>query len=89
MRAIQTEHRRDYGQAAAIYADAAERWEAFTNVLEHAYALLGQGRCLAHVGDAAADRPLREARHLFEGMGARPRVSDCDRLIAETSKLRA
>ena len=33
--------------AAQRYHEAAERWREFGNVPEHAYALLGQGRCLA------------------------------------------
>jgi class 3 adenylate cyclase/tetratricopeptide (TPR) repeat protein len=74
-------------EAARMFADAAGRWEAFGAVLEHAYALLGEGRCRAALGDPGADRPLREARTLFDGMGARPRVDECDTLIVRASKL--
>ena len=55
--------------------------------LEEAYALLGRGRCLTTLGNPAADRTLREARHLFDDMGARARVAECDALIAQASKL--
>jgi hypothetical protein len=56
-------------------------------VIEQAHALLAQGRCLTAVGDPGADQPLRQARDLFDGMGARRRVAECDNLIAEASKL--
>ena len=74
-------------EAAALYADAAERWERFTAVLEQAYALLGRGRCLTALADLHADRPLRHARALFEEMGARLRIAECDSLIARAGKL--
>jgi hypothetical protein len=56
-------------------------------VLEQAHALLGQGRCLTALADPEADQPLRQARALFDRMGARPRINDCDTLIARASKL--
>ena len=55
-------------------------------MLEQAHALLGQGRCLTLIGDLQADQPLRQARHLFDQMGGRPRVQECDSLIAKASK---
>lgn len=87
IRAIQAEQAGDYQEAVGLYADAAQRWEQFTGVLEQAHALLGQGRCLTLIGDPAADQPLRQARHLFDQMGARPRIAECDTLIAQASKL--
>jgi hypothetical protein len=57
------------GHAARFYRQAAERWREFGNVLERAYALLGQGRCLAALGDPEAEVPLREAREFLESMG--------------------
>ena len=74
-------------EAAEGYAQAARLWQEFGNVPEQAHALLGQGRCLTALGDPQADQPLREARALFHQMGARPRISECDTLIARTSKL--
>jgi hypothetical protein len=74
-------------EAAERFADAAARWEGFGGVLEHAYALLGQGRCLAALGDPTADQALRQARALFDEMGARPRIDECDNLIALAIKL--
>ena len=54
---------------------------------EMAHALLGHGRCLTAVGGPGADSPLRRARALFDQMGARRRVDECDTLIARASKL--
>jgi len=67
--------------ADALHAEAAERWHAFGNVPERAYALLGQGRCLAAVSKPEADEPLREARELFASMGFAPAVAEADRLL--------
>jgi class 3 adenylate cyclase/tetratricopeptide (TPR) repeat protein len=52
-------------EAAGLYRDAAELWEAYGSVLEHAYALLGLGRC----GDAKA---LRDGQAIFAELGASP-----------------
>jgi class 3 adenylate cyclase/tetratricopeptide (TPR) repeat protein len=82
MSAIKAEAVGDHARAARLYADAATCWERFTNVLEQAHALVGQGRCLRLIGDGRADQPLRAARALFDRMGASPRVAECDRLIA-------
>ncbi len=86
-RALLAEAEGEYRAAADQFADAAERWERFGAVLEQAYALLGHGRCLVALGDPAADGTLRDARALFETMGARPRIDECDTLIARASKL--
>lgn len=87
VRALQAERAGEYTQAAALYADAAGRWEQFTEAIEQAHALLGQGRCLAAAGDSGADLPLRNARFLFDQMSARRRVRECDDLITTASKL--
>jgi class 3 adenylate cyclase len=83
VRAIQAEGSGDRAKAATLYADAARRWDGFANVLEQAHALLGQGRCLALIGDRSATQPLRKSRALFDQMGASPRIAECDRLMAE------
>ena len=44
--------------------------------------LLGQGRCLACIGDRRAEQSLENSRTLFHRMGATPRIAECDRLIA-------
>jgi class 3 adenylate cyclase/tetratricopeptide (TPR) repeat protein len=87
IQAMQAERAGEYIQGAALYADAADRWERFTELIEQAHALLGQGRCLSAVGDPAADAPIRRARALFEQMGARRRIDECDTLIAQASRL--
>jgi class 3 adenylate cyclase len=84
--ALIAEARGEHEDAARQYANAAQRWESFTAVWEQAHAHLGQGRCLVAIGEPKADRPLREARRLFDGMGARPYIDECDALIAHASK---
>jgi class 3 adenylate cyclase/tetratricopeptide (TPR) repeat protein len=86
-RALLADARGEYVEAARLFANAAERWEAFGAVIEQAYALLGQGRSLVALGHPEADQPLRQARGLFDAMGARPRVGECDALIAHAGKL--
>ena len=73
--------------AADASRDAGERWRALGAALEHAYAVLGAGRCLAALGDPSAEATLVEARRLFAGMGAGPRVQECDALLAQTVRL--
>jgi hypothetical protein len=71
-------------QAAALFAEAAERWRTFGNVPEGAYALLGQGRCLSALADANAERPLLDARELFASMGFAPAVAEVDGLLGSS-----
>jgi len=68
-------------EAAEIYADAATGWEQFGNVPERAYALLGQGRCLSALADAAAEEPLSGARDLFAAMGYAPALAETQSLL--------
>ena len=81
------EARGEFDGAATGYSEAADAWEGFGFVPEQALALLGNGRCLVALDDSSAHGPLREARALFDGMGARPRVDACDTLIALASRL--
>jgi hypothetical protein len=71
--------------AAEGYKDAAERWRAFGNVPELAYALLGEGRCLAAFGKPGAGEPLREAKELFTSMGYKPALAETETLLAQTA----
>ncbi len=73
----------EHADAAELYAEAAERWRAFGNVPERAYALLGQGRCLAALGKREAEAPLREARELFASMGYKPALAETEALLGE------
>jgi predicted ATPase/class 3 adenylate cyclase len=74
----------NHTEAASLYAGAAEHWHQFGNKPEHAYALLGQGRCLHTLGDPAAHRPLIQARELFASMGYEPALAETDALLAES-----
>jgi tetratricopeptide (TPR) repeat protein len=84
-RAQLSEHSGDLAEAAALYADAAERWHAFGNVPERAYALLGEGRCLLMLGRPGAEQPLREARELFASMGYEPALVETEGLLEQTA----
>ncbi len=74
----------EHADAAPLYPEAAERWHQFGNVPERAYALLGQGRCLAALGDAAGDASLRLARELFASMGYTPALAETEALLGES-----
>jgi class 3 adenylate cyclase len=71
----------DEADAAALYAETAERWHGFGNVRERAYALLGQGRCLAALSKRDAERPLLEARELFASMGYKSALLETEALL--------
>jgi hypothetical protein len=75
----------DRAAAAELYRDAVERWRELGNVPELAYALLGQGRCLAALGQPGAEEPLREAKELFTSMGYKPALAETEALLAETA----
>lgn len=75
----------EHSEAADLYMQAAERWRAFGNVPEHAYALLGQGRCLLALGHPAADIPLSEARELFASMDYQPALAETEALLAQAT----
>ena len=77
------EARGEFRPAAEAFGQASEQWRASGSALEQAYAVLGAGRCLVALGDAAADERLHEARRLFLGMGAGPRVEECDALLGQ------
>jgi class 3 adenylate cyclase/tetratricopeptide (TPR) repeat protein len=75
----------EHAEATELYAEAAGRWSAFENVPERAYALLGQGRCLAAQGNVEAEAPLREARGLFASMGYKQALSETDSLLGRAT----
>jgi hypothetical protein len=82
-RAQVAEHAGEHAEAAALYAEAAERWKEFGNVPERAYALLGEGRCLVALGKPDAEKPLREAREVFASMGYQPALAKTEALLGE------
>ena len=83
-RAQLAEYLGDLEGAAALYAEAAARWQEFGNVAERAYALLGHGRCLRALGRTGAEEPLLEARELFAAMGYKPVLEDVEDLLQQT-----
>ena len=77
----------DAAEAAQLYADAAERWERFGNLPEHAYALLGHGRCLAALFDPRAGEPLNRAKQLFASMGYNQALAETNGLLGEAAAI--
>jgi hypothetical protein len=68
----------DSGVALAAFQDAAVAWRAYGHVLEHAYALLGAGRCARRLSLAGAASDLREARDIFASLGAQSLVLEAE-----------
>jgi hypothetical protein len=88
VRALLGEDRAEHAQAEELYAEAAEEWKAWESPWERAQALLGRGRCLLQLGrpvDAAG--PLREARGLFDSLGAKPTLAETDALLQKAMAL--
>ncbi len=82
------EARGDHQAAADGYADAAERWERFGVIPEHAYALQGHGRCLITLGRPHEAAPvLHRARALFDRLGAIPALAESDALLEQATAL--
>jgi class 3 adenylate cyclase/tetratricopeptide (TPR) repeat protein len=79
--AILAESTGDPETAAARYAEAAKGWSEYTQVLEHALALLGQGRCLTRMGHPDANRVLRVASTHLTTLGARPTAAEATALL--------
>jgi hypothetical protein len=70
--------------AAQLYDEAAQGWRQFGSVPERAYALLGQGRCLAALGKREAEAPLCEARDLFTTLGYQAALAETQALLGES-----
>ena len=83
-RAQLAENAGEQPDAATLYAEAAGRWEEFGNVPERAHALLGQGRCLLALGQAA-EEPLHKARDLFAAMAHKPALAETEALLERTA----
>jgi hypothetical protein len=78
----------DHQAATDGYADAAKRWEQFGVIPEHAYALLGHGRCLITLGQPREAAPaLHQARALFDRLGAIPALAETDALLERATAL--
>ena len=80
-RAVLAESTGDPSAAAGLYAEAAEGWRAYGQVLEHALALLGQGRCLAALGHPDAGDLLQAAHQRLKDLGARPSAAEASTLL--------
>ena len=73
-------------EAAAGFADAADRWRAFGVPYEEGQALLGQGRCLVAAGRPAdAATPLTAACAIFARLGAEPALLEAEDLVSRTA----
>jgi hypothetical protein len=74
----------DLVDAGGRYRVAADGWKAFGSLPEQAYARLGQGRCLAALGDSGAEASLRQARELFAPLGYAPALAETEALLSVT-----
>jgi len=76
----------DLRAAAEAYGDSADRWEAFGVVAEHAFALLGRGRCLIGLARSTeAASVLQDARAIFEQLGAAPALAQTQSLLQQAA----
>ena len=82
-KAVLAESTGDLSRAAALFAEAAEGWSSYRQVLEHALALLGQGRCLTGMGGSQGERVLRVAHERLKALGARPSAAEATALLTE------
>ena len=75
-----------YALAEPLYQRSAQEFSIKRFVVEEAFALLAQGRCLTALERIEeADPPLRRAREMFANMGASALVGEVDELLGPTS----
>jgi class 3 adenylate cyclase/tetratricopeptide (TPR) repeat protein len=87
-RAALAEAHGDLVGAIDLYGQAADAWQGFGHVPEHAFAELGRGRCLAALGRSAdAGVALGTARELFVSLAAAPVLMQIDELLGEATAL--
>ena len=78
-----TEAQGNVQAACEDYAETAQRWRRFGVVPEQAYALLGQGRCLAGLGRPTEGTvALQEGRRIFGTLKAVSALAEIDSLLA-------
>ena len=78
----------DHQAAAAGYADAAQRWQQFGVVAEHAFAMQGHGCCLINLGRVNEAVPiLQHARQLFHRLNATPALAETDLVLQHATTL--
>lgn len=88
-RAVMAEARGELDGGATLHREAAEAWSDLGDVVERAWALLGEGRCLAQLGDPdAATNRLREAREAFVAFAAKPWIAEADDWLARAESRR-
>ena len=73
-----------HAEAATLHAKASDRWHEFGDMPEHAYALLGHGRCLVTLSRPQADQPLHKAAEIFTALGYRPALAETQNLQRHT-----
>jgi len=78
--AVMHEAKGEFQIAGSRYLEAAPEWESYGNVLEHANALLGAGRCLASTGEPARDH-LSRARDILAKLGAASLLQESESLL--------
>src|SRR5215217_7633997 len=80
-RAVLAELTGELERAAALFGEAASGWGSYRQVLEHALALLGQGRCLTGMGGSEGEAVLRVAHERLKALGARPSAAEAAALL--------
>jgi class 3 adenylate cyclase/tetratricopeptide (TPR) repeat protein len=75
------EARGEFGQALELHERAREQWEAFNNLVEHAHALAGVGRCLLALGRPEGTARLEAAGQVYGLLGAQPLVADVSAVL--------
>ena len=89
-RALLAERHDKRAEAADLFTQAADRWEQFEVPWEQAQALLGKGRCLLILGrPTEAQQPLKAAREISASLGAKPVLTEANRLLAQIIPLTA
>lgn len=80
--ALLAEARGELHAAADGYREAAQGWQQCAVIVEHAHALLGQGRCLTALGRyAEATQALTHARAIVHALNASPVLTEIDTLL--------
>jgi class 3 adenylate cyclase/tetratricopeptide (TPR) repeat protein len=81
--AVLAESAGELERAAELFSEAAEGWGSYRQALEHALALLGQGRCLVGMGGNDGEHVLRVAHERLKALGARPSAAEAATLLGE------
>jgi hypothetical protein len=74
----------DLDDAAGRYDEVAAAWSEYGSLPETGHALLGAGRARSRLGDPSTRERLRNARAIFERLGATALVAETDRVLADS-----